>query len=70
MCSTETNAMEREIPAIQPITVGAKDAAAMTGLSRATIWNMIKDGRLSSVRIGRRTLVRVSSIEALLEQAA
>ena len=35
-------------------------------LGRTSIYNFIKQGRLETVKLGRRTLVKVASIEALI----
>lgn len=38
------------------------------GIGRTNLYQQIKLGRLSIVKIGRRTLVKSSSIEALINQ--
>jgi excisionase family DNA binding protein len=35
-------------------------------LGRTSIYALIKDGRLETVKLGRRTLIKVQSIRALL----
>jgi excisionase family DNA binding protein len=45
-----------------------KDAAKTIGISRATLYRMVNDGRLPTVRIGSRVLVKRADIEALLDQ--
>lgn len=35
-------------------------------LGRTSIFNFIKEGRLETVKLGRRTLVKISSVEALI----
>ena len=35
-------------------------------LGRTSIYNFIKEGRLETVKLGRRTLVKISSIKALI----
>lgn len=51
---------------MQPITVSVRDAAAAIGIGRTTLFNLIKRGQLDVVRIGRRTLVKVDSINRLV----
>ena len=47
------------------------EVAALTGLSRTTIWSEIRSGHLRVCRIGQRsTRVRVQDLEAFLEGAA
>jgi len=43
------------------------EAADATGLGQTTIYAMMKDGRLKRVKIGTRTLIPRSSLEALFE---
>jgi excisionase family DNA binding protein len=43
-------------------------AAKTLGLSRTTIYSLIRDGRLEVVKLGRRTLVKVDSIRRLLDK--
>jgi predicted DNA-binding transcriptional regulator AlpA len=40
----------------------------LLGLSRSTIWNLIKYNRLETVHLGRRTLVRMESIRRALDE--
>ena len=35
-------------------------------LGRTSIFNFIKEGQLETVKLGRRTLVKISSVEALI----
>lgn len=53
-------------PTPSPITVRIKDACRMTGIGRSKLYLLIAEGKLETVKIGSMTLVRVSSIEALL----
>lgn len=41
------------------------DAAQALGVGRSKIYTLIGEGRLETVNIGRRRLVRVSSIRAI-----
>ena len=42
------------------------EAARTCGLSRATIYRLIADGKLSTLKIGARRLVPVGALDALL----
>ena len=53
-------------PAPSPITVRIKDACRMTGIGRSKLYLLIAEGKVETVKIGSMTLVRVASIEALL----
>jgi excisionase family DNA binding protein len=47
---------------LQPILVSVKDAMKATGLSKMTLYAMLRDGSLRSITAGKRRLVIVSSI--------
>lgn len=51
----------------KPLSVTVATVCALTGLGPTTVWQLIKEGRLEVARIGRRTLVRYTSLERLLE---
>lgn len=46
------------------------EAAGALRISRSSIYNMIRDGRLKSVKIAGRTLITRSEIERLLSGVA
>lgn len=46
------------------------DAQRALGIGRSTAYRLIDEGKLETVKIGRRTLVRVSSIRALAGEAS
>lgn len=55
---------------MKPIGLSIPSAAnTLGGLSRATIYRMIARKELEAVKIGTRTLVTVSSIEAYVARA-
>jgi excisionase family DNA binding protein len=47
-----------------------RETARACGLSRATLYRQIKDGKLATIKIGSRRLVPVASIDALLNGGA
>lgn len=51
---------------MEPIATSVNDAAKALSLGRTSIYALIKDGRLQTVKLGRRTLIKVDSICALL----
>lgn len=50
---------------MQPEAVSVADAARMIGLGLTKTYDLINNGQLQSLKIGRRRLVRVESIRRL-----
>lgn len=42
------------------------EAARMLGISRATVYRMLKEGQIQTIKIGSRRLVPASSIDDVL----
>ncbi|MEG8223911.1 helix-turn-helix domain-containing protein [Sphingomonas sp. HH69] len=51
------------------ILCSVKDAASSLGVGKTLTYGLIKNGRLETVKIGSRTLVKVDSIKALIDGA-
>lgn len=49
-----------------PFTTSISEAAKALSLGRTSIYELINSGRLETVKIGRRRLVKVESIQRLL----
>ena len=58
--------MQSNLPIQQRRAVSIREAAQCCSLSRATIYRLIADGKLTTLKIGARRLVPVASIDALL----
>lgn len=52
------------------LAYGIKDAVRILGISRSLLYQEMKAGRIKSVKVGRRTLIRRVDAEAWLEQKA
>ena len=52
------------------VSVSINDAARAIGIGRTKLYALIASGDLDVIKIGRRTLVKTSSIRALLEKGA
>jgi excisionase family DNA binding protein len=61
--------MKKDQPKLDPISVTVQQACAVTGLSHVTIYKLIGEGKLHSVKIGRRRLITYASLRGLLEAA-
>lgn len=51
---------------MEPIFASINDTAKALSLGRTSIYQLIRDGRLETVKMGRRTLVRIESIRRLI----
>jgi excisionase family DNA binding protein len=56
------------IPFDQRISVSVRDAAEIIGIGRSTLYEHIKAGTLTTVKIGSRRLVLVDSIRNFVER--
>jgi excisionase family DNA binding protein len=54
---------------MEPVTVSINAAAKALGLGRTTIYALIGDGRLETVKLGRRHLIKTASIRQLIDEA-
>lgn len=55
---------------MDPVTVTVEGAKRALGLGHTTVYRLIGEGKLSTVKVGRRTLIKTDSIRALVDQAA
>jgi excisionase family DNA binding protein len=55
---------------MEPLTVTVAGARSALGIGTTKIYQLIGEGRLRTVKIGRRTLIRTESIYALIEHSA
>ena len=51
----------------QPIAVHIDEAVRLSGIGRTSLYTLITDGRIRTVRLGRRRLVLVESLREFLE---
>lgn len=54
----------------QPAALGVESSACYRGVSRSSVWRLIKTGDLHCVRLNGRTLLRRIDLDALLERSA
>ncbi len=53
---------------IKPMIVSVKEAMTMLSIGRTKLQELMNSGELKVVRIGSRTLIRVSDIEKYIER--
>lgn len=59
--------LQRTTPLAQRLTVRFPEAAVLSGLPVTTLQELVHDGTLRSVKIGRARLIHTKSLIALLE---
>lgn len=52
---------------MEPVTISVTGAAKALGLGRTSIYSLISEGRLETVKFGRRRLVKTESIRRLVD---
>ena len=67
---TDNKAKKRAALAYEVLAYRIDDAVVITGLSRSTLYALIADGKLATVKVGGRRLVLKAGIEELLRGAA
>lgn len=55
---------------MQALSTTVKGAADMIGVGRTTVYSLINENKLQTIKIGRRRLIKIDSIRALVDQAA
>jgi excisionase family DNA binding protein len=63
---TRTGRPDEALRVVKPLTVTVATARQITGLSRTTIYALIKQKKIEVVKVGARTLITYASLEALL----
>lgn len=52
------------------LAYGVDEAADSLGVGRSTVWRWIQEGRLKTLKLGGRTLIRREELVRLLDEAA
>ncbi len=58
---------EQDGPNVQPVALSVESAARAIGLSRTTVWELVRRGDLPAKRLGNRVMLRVSDLAAFVE---
>jgi excisionase family DNA binding protein len=51
-----------------PLACSVEIAAKVLGISRTSLFQLIKEGKLHPVKIGRRTLLPMTDLKSFIEQ--
>jgi excisionase family DNA binding protein len=51
----------------EPLLIGVRQAAGRLGIGRDATYTLVREGRLPSIRVGRRVLVPVSALERFID---
>lgn len=54
----------------EKVAASINETVDLTGLGRTTVFRLIKENKLRTVKVGRRTLVPMSEIRALVDGKA
>jgi len=61
--------LRRKATQMEPVTVTINGAEKALNIGKTKLYELISEGRLKTVKIGRRTLVTTDSIRALVDVA-
>lgn len=50
-----------------PITYSVRDACSVSSLGRTRLYELIKSGKVATIKVGRRTLIDAVSLRRLLQ---
>ena len=54
----------------EPLAYSVPDAAKAIGVSKNTVWNLLRTGELRSFKLGARTLIRAEELRAMIDRKA
>jgi len=64
----ETKAQRQHKPApLKRLAYSVREAETLSGLSRSTLYVLMRQKKLSSIRVGGRRLIKHEALEALLD---
>lgn len=67
--ATRDNARDRDsVPLSQRLLLRPEEVAAILGLGRSTIYELLRSGELSAVHIGRATRIPARDLDRWIEQ--
>jgi excisionase family DNA binding protein len=70
MSATQRRLVTPPARSIEPLLVGVREAATLLGLGRDATYQLIRDGRLRSVSVGRKRLIPRQECQSFIEREA
>ena len=55
---------------VEPVVVGYEAAKTRSGLGQSTLETLVRDGTLRSAKVGKRRLIFLDSIDALIRRCS
>lgn len=62
---TLVSASRQEI-CMEPLALSINDTAKALSLGRTSIYALIREGRLDTIKLGRRTLIKTASVRRIM----
>ena len=56
--------------ALEPLAYSIREACRISSLGRTCLYQLIREGRLKTCKIGKRTLIPAASLRALIDGRA
>ena len=53
---------------IEPLAVGAREAARLLSISERSLWSLTKDGKIHAARVGRKLLYSVDELKRFVSE--
>lgn len=64
----KTSAPASGARSVTPLTISVNDALAMLGIGRTRFYELVAAGEIQTIKIGRRRLVQVASLQRLASE--
>jgi excisionase family DNA binding protein len=52
---------------LEPLSVDIPEACRLTGLGRSKLYELLSNGEIASVKVGKRRLIKVASLRSWLD---
>lgn len=59
---------QRVVDGTTPLLISLAEVEVLLGVSRTTLWRLLRDGQMASVKVGRRTKVVKADVDDFIER--